>query len=66
MLAECEPGDVGFIPYRPSVRGRPPSIRVLKPAAARHSATTGQIVLAWLLAASPVTLHPWYGDGRAP
>jgi pyridoxine 4-dehydrogenase len=57
MLAECESGDVGFIPYRP-LRAWDSTISqgILKPAASRHSATTGQIALAWLLAASPVTL----------
>jgi pyridoxine 4-dehydrogenase len=57
MLTECELHEIGFIPYRP-LRGwdDPAQRQVLTAAASRHSATTNQIALAWLLAVSPVTL----------
>jgi pyridoxine 4-dehydrogenase len=57
LLAECESGGIGFIPYRP-LRAWDATLShgVLEPAASRRRATTGQIALAWLLAVSPVTL----------
>jgi aryl-alcohol dehydrogenase-like predicted oxidoreductase len=57
MLTECEQHETGFIPYRPLRAWDDPAHRqVLTAAAARHSANTSQIALAWLLAVSPITL----------
>jgi len=57
MLNECETHEIGFIPYRPLRAWDDAAHRqVLAPAAARLSASTDQIALAWLLAVSPVTL----------
>jgi pyridoxine 4-dehydrogenase len=57
MLNECETHEIGFIPYRPlRAWGDAARRQVLTPAASRLGASTDQIALAWLLAASPVTL----------
>jgi hypothetical protein len=57
MLTECEPHEIGFIPYRPlRAWDDPTQQQLLTPAASRHNANTNQIALAWLLAVSPVTL----------
>jgi hypothetical protein len=68
MLTECERHETGFIPYRPLRAWDDPAHRqVLTAAASRHSANTSQIALAWLLAASPVTLPiPRHRNTRAP
>jgi pyridoxine 4-dehydrogenase len=57
MLTECERHEIGFIPYCPLRAWDDPAHRqVLTAAASRHSATTRQVALAWLLAVSRVTL----------
>jgi pyridoxine 4-dehydrogenase len=57
MLTECEQHETGFIPYRPLRAWDDRAHRqVLTAAAARHSASTSQVALAWLLAVSPITL----------
>jgi pyridoxine 4-dehydrogenase len=57
MLTECESHGIGFIPYRPlRAWDDPVHQQVLTAVAARHSANTSQIALAWLLAVSPITL----------
>jgi aryl-alcohol dehydrogenase-like predicted oxidoreductase len=57
LLAECEPHGTGFMPYRPLEGGKlaAPGGPVAA-AAERHSATPGQVALAWLLAWSRVIL----------
>jgi aryl-alcohol dehydrogenase-like predicted oxidoreductase len=57
MLTECEPHNIGFIPYRPlRAWDDAKQQHALARAAGRHNASTSQIALAWLLAISPVTL----------
>jgi pyridoxine 4-dehydrogenase len=58
LLTVCERDGIAFVPFFPLGGGRgvgPASDRVAE-VAERHAATVPQIALAWLLAASPVTL----------
>ena len=57
VLEYCEQQGIGFIPYFPLAAGQlaEPGGAVAEIAAA-HDATAGQVVLAWLLARSPVML----------
>src|SRR5262249_1901266 len=64
VLDYCTQHGIGFIPWYPLAAGelaRPGS--VLDDIAHKHSATPGQIALAWLLKRSPVML-PIPGTGR--
>ncbi|WP_182907381.1 aldo/keto reductase [Microbispora sp. H13382] len=63
VLATCEREGIAYVPYFPLGGGgqRIDHAR-LTSVAARHRATTAQVALAWLLAASPVTL-PIPGTG---
>jgi len=57
VLAACEDGDIGFVPYFPiggGDLGR--KAAVLDEVAAAHDATPRQVALAWLLHRSPVIL----------
>ncbi|MDX2529767.1 aldo/keto reductase [Streptomyces europaeiscabiei] len=56
LLAACEEADIAFVPFFPLGGGRELDDERLAKVAARHGATVSQIGLAWLLAASPVTL----------
>ncbi len=56
LLAACEEADIAFVPFFPLGGGRELDDERLATVAARHGATVSQIGLAWLLAASPVTL----------
>jgi aryl-alcohol dehydrogenase-like predicted oxidoreductase len=57
MLTRCEREDIAYVPYFPlGGGGSPIAAHRLAAVAARHDATTAQVALAWLLAASPVTL----------
>jgi pyridoxine 4-dehydrogenase len=57
VLSECEQHEIGFIPYRPlRAWGGATGQQVLTAVASRHSASTNQIALAWLLAISPIIL----------
>ena len=63
VLAECEAGGLGFLPWAPIAMGDlPGSSSALADAAAGHGATQAQIALAWLLHRSPVVL-PIPGTG---
>jgi len=63
VLAECEAGGLGFLPWAPIAMGDlPGSSSALADAAAGHKATQAQIALAWLLHRSPVVL-PIPGTG---
>ncbi len=57
VLAQCEKEGIAYVPFFPLGGGKEridPAL--LADVAARHQATTAQVALAWLLAASPVTL----------
>jgi aryl-alcohol dehydrogenase-like predicted oxidoreductase len=57
VLAQCERGGIAYVPYIPLGGGRPRADHaVLANIAARHRVSAAQVALAWLLAASPVTL----------
>jgi aryl-alcohol dehydrogenase-like predicted oxidoreductase len=57
VLARCEQQGIAYVPFFPLGGGRPRSDQAtLANVAARHGATVTQVALAWLLAASPVTL----------
>ncbi|MCX4760089.1 aldo/keto reductase [Streptomyces sp. NBC_01275] len=56
LLAACEESDIAFVPFFPLGGGRELDDERLAKVAARHGAAVSQIGLAWLLAASPVTL----------
>ena len=63
VLAECEAGGLGFLPWAPIAMGDlPGSSSALADAAAGYGATQAQIALAWLLHRSPVVL-PIPGTG---
>ena len=60
-LKYCEKKGIGFLPWYPMAGGKllkpdHPSTQALARIAARHSATTAQLSLAWLLQRSPVML----------
>jgi aryl-alcohol dehydrogenase-like predicted oxidoreductase len=60
-LKYCEQQGIGFLPWYPINAGKllkaeSPSAQALAGIAARHSATTAQLSLAWLLQRSPVML----------
>lgn len=63
VLRYCEANGIGFIPWHPLEAGRFESREAVDRIAARHSATPGQVALAWLLAKSPVML-PIPGTGK--
>jgi hypothetical protein len=57
VLAACEDYGIGFIPWYPLAAGDPGAkADVLESVAANHDATEYQVMLAWLLQHSPVTL----------
>ncbi|MFI6071855.1 aldo/keto reductase [Actinoplanes sp. NPDC051343] len=57
VLERCQREGIAYVPYFPLGGGRPRIDRTtLAKVAARHEATVAQVALAWLLAASPVTL----------
>ncbi|SFR73226.1 hypothetical protein SAMN04487947_3966 [Halogeometricum rufum] len=57
VLAACEDYDIGFIPWYPLAAGDlGAKADVLDSVAANHDATEYQVMLAWLLQRSPVTL----------
>jgi hypothetical protein len=57
VLAACEDYDIGFIPWYPLAAGDlGAKADVLDSVAANHDATEYQVMLAWLLQYSPVTL----------
>ncbi|MFI7027836.1 oxidoreductase [Microbispora rosea] len=57
LLARCEKDGIAFVPFFPLGGGLRPIDRTrLTPVMERHGATAAQIALAWLLAASPVSL----------
>ena len=57
VLAACENYDIGFIPWYPLAAGDlGAKADVLDSVAANHDATEYQVMLAWLLQHSPVTL----------
>jgi pyridoxine 4-dehydrogenase len=57
LLAACEQHQIAFVPFFPLGGGRTDlSEGALETVAERRDATVHQIALAWLLAASPVTL----------
>ncbi|PZG13495.1 oxidoreductase [Nonomuraea aridisoli] len=57
VLAECAAAGIAFVPFFPLGGGRDPIDHArLERVAARRRATTAQVALAWLLAASPATL----------
>ena len=57
VLAACEDYDIGFIPWYPLAAGDlGAKADVLDSVAANHDATEYQVMLAWLLQHSPVTL----------
>ena len=56
VLAACERHGIAFIPWFPLGAGRSLAVAKLKRAATRHGVTVAQLVLAWLLARSPVML----------
>jgi aryl-alcohol dehydrogenase-like predicted oxidoreductase len=57
LLRECQRLGVAYVPYFPLGGGdRPLDTARLEKVAARHGATSAQVALAWLLAASPVML----------
>jgi aryl-alcohol dehydrogenase-like predicted oxidoreductase len=57
LLAQCAQSGIAFVPFFPLGGGLDPIDPArLEKASARHDATVPQIALAWLLAASPVTL----------
>jgi pyridoxine 4-dehydrogenase len=64
VLEYCESHSIGFIPWAPLASGALASgAATLEKIAAKYSATTGQIALAWLLKRSPVML-PIPGTGK--
>jgi pyridoxine 4-dehydrogenase len=56
VLEFCSGEDMAFIPWNPLEVGELTRDRVVSEIAARHHATPAQVVLAWLLAHSPVML----------
>ncbi|MFC5181436.1 oxidoreductase [Actinomadura harenae] len=56
MLRVCERGGIAYVPYFPLGGFGVPDDARLKAVAARHDATPAQVLLAGLLALSPVTL----------
>jgi aryl-alcohol dehydrogenase-like predicted oxidoreductase len=62
VLAACEKAGIAFIPWFPLGAGRALRSAGVKRVAARLKATPAQVVLAWLLARSPVML-PIPGTG---
>jgi pyridoxine 4-dehydrogenase len=56
IVDRCEQEDLAFLPWAPLGRGAGARDGTLQRLAAAHGATTRQIVLAWLLAHSPVML----------
>ncbi|MEV4293370.1 oxidoreductase [Microbispora rosea] len=57
LLARCEKDGIAFVPFFPLGGGLRPIDRTrLTSVMERHGATAAQIALAWLLAASPVSL----------
>ncbi|QIB74018.1 aldo/keto reductase [Halogeometricum borinquense] len=57
VLAACEEYDIGFIPWFPLAAGElDEKVDVLESVAENHDATEYQVMLAWLLQHSPVTL----------
>ncbi|MEV4259548.1 aldo/keto reductase, partial [Spirillospora sp. NPDC049652] len=56
MLRACEEGGIAYVPYFPLGGFGVPDDARLKAVAARHDATPAQVLLAGLLALSPVTL----------
>jgi aryl-alcohol dehydrogenase-like predicted oxidoreductase len=57
LLAQCAQSGIAFVPFFPLGGGLDPIDPArMEKAAARHDATVPQIALAWLLAASRVTL----------
>jgi pyridoxine 4-dehydrogenase len=62
VLAECERGGIGFVPWAPLDAGALDPAGPVAEIARRHEATPMQVALAWLLQASPVML-PIPGTG---
>jgi pyridoxine 4-dehydrogenase len=56
VLEICEREHIAFLPWAPLEMGDLTRAQRLEALAAEHSATTGQVALAWLLARSPVLL----------
>ena len=56
VLAACERLGIAFLPWYPLGAGRALGSARVKKVAARHGATPAQVLLAWLLAHSPVML----------
>jgi pyridoxine 4-dehydrogenase len=57
VLEECERAGIAFLPWGPLGGGPPPDSRgALARIAKRHRASVPQVVLAWLLARSPIML----------
>ncbi|MEV7008832.1 oxidoreductase [Streptosporangium sp. NPDC051022] len=56
LLAECEREGIAYVPFFPLGGAQPPDDVRIGRIAERHGATVAQVVLAWLLARSPVTL----------
>lgn len=63
VLRYCEGHSIGFIPWHPLAAGRLEAHSALDRIAREHGATPHQVVLAWLLATSPVML-PIPGTGK--
>ena len=63
VLRYCEERGIGFIPWHPLDAGRLEAHAALDRIAERHGATRPQVLLAWLLATSPVML-PIPGTGK--
>lgn len=64
VLRYCEERGIGFIPWHPLDAGKLQAHAALDRIAQRHEATRSQVVLAWLLATSPVML-PIPGTGKS-
>ena len=62
VLAACERHGIAFLPWYPLGAGRALKSSRVKKVAARHGATPAQVLLAWLLARSPMML-PIPGTG---
>jgi pyridoxine 4-dehydrogenase len=56
VLDYCKDNGIGFIPYYPQRIGPLAEITEMKEFAARKSATTAQIAIAWLLKRSPIII----------
>ena len=63
VLRYCEANGIGFIPWHPLAAGNIEAHPALDRIAREHGATQRQVVLAWLLATSPVML-PIPGTGK--